>query len=361
MTRLLLTFVFLLCSQPVLAKQPISMLFVNPSLPGEPFWQRVEAITRAAATELGVELEVIYGEGNRIIQLQQLEKYLAYRATPDYVLLINYPSGAEQTLTLLDKYKVKHITLERTLSGPELQAVGKPKQRFPYWLGEIHHNNEQAGFDLAKALYQQAKNKGHNQIYPILINGHYGAESELRQAGAERFFKQQNIAIQQVVYAGWSKKQAMDKATKLLKRYPDTNLIWSASDLMAMGAIAAPNLREQVVVGGFDWLSDSFALIHRGKLNASVGGHFMMGAWALISAYDHFHGHPFWSEHDEIAFDLSVVTKDNITQYQWIADEVTWQRLDYTSMSLVTQPQQTYQFSLAWLAANSIPSVKAGQ
>ncbi|TMO90578.1 sugar ABC transporter substrate-binding protein, partial [Pseudoalteromonas sp. S3178] len=79
--------------------------------------------------------------------------------------LINYPGGAEESLKLLEKYGINHITLEETISGPERLAIGNPKEHYKYWLGEVHHDNDQAGYDLAKKLYQQAKTNGHETIY----------------------------------------------------------------------------------------------------------------------------------------------------------------------------------------------------
>ncbi|RZG12597.1 sugar ABC transporter substrate-binding protein [Pseudoalteromonas sp. CO342X] len=328
------------------AKQSLNVLFVNPSVPGEPFWQRVQGITEAAADQFDIRLDVIYGEGNRIIQLAELKKYLSYRATPDYVILINYPGGAEESLKLLEKYGINHITLEETISGPERLAIGNPKEHYKYWLGEVHHDNDQAGYDLAKKLYQQAKTNGHETIYPIAINGHYGTESDIRSNGAKRFFDEVGVVVQQTVYAGWSKEQALDKTKKLLHRYPKTNLIWCASDLMAMGAItAAASSTSQIVFGGFDWLSDTFELIEHNEMHASVGGHFMMGAWALISVYDHYYGHPFWKDNAELAFDLSVITKENLADYYWIKSAKNWQSIDYKAMSLRGKPKEQYHFS----------------
>ncbi|GEK10486.1 ABC transporter substrate-binding protein [Pseudoalteromonas peptidolytica] len=344
--KLFVAMAFSVCSVKVSAADSINVLFVNPSLPGEPFWHRVQGATEAAAEQLGIRLNVIYGEGNRIIQLSELTKYLNYRATPDYVILINYPGGAEESLRLLEKYEINHITLEQTISGPEKLAIGNPKEIYKYWLGELHHDNDKAGYVLAKQLYLQAKSKGHKEIYPVAINGHYGTESDIRSGGASRFFAEVGVALQQTVYAGWSKEQAFEKTKKLLSRYPKTNLIWCASDLMAMGALtAAGENNNRAVFGGFDWLNDTFELIRDDDLHASVGGHFMMGAWALVSIYDHHNGHSYWQNNSELAFDLMVLTKENLDSYHWIKSAKNWHSIDYKAMSLIDKPDARYQFS----------------
>ena len=41
------------------------------------------------------------------------------------------------------------------------------------------------------------------------------------------------------MYASWNKQESENKVSRLLQRYPDTNVIWCASDLMAQGALEA--------------------------------------------------------------------------------------------------------------------------
>ncbi|KZN61170.1 hypothetical protein N473_22775 [Pseudoalteromonas luteoviolacea CPMOR-1] len=344
----ILTLVFSYVSQ---AKSNFSVLFVNPSLEGEPFWGKVQKITEKAAAQLDVNIDVIYGDGNRHIQLAELKKYLDYRASPDYVILMLYPGGAEQTLTMLNNYGIKFITLEQTITGLEKEEIGFPKKRFEHWLGEIYFDNYQAGYDLAKSLHQKVLADGHKgQVNGLAINGHYGSESDKRNQGAADYFKEHNINLQQTVHASWSKEQAYSKTKRLFKRYPQTHIIWSASDLMAMGAQTAvrqlvKNNADKVAIGGFDWLPDSLGLIEQGTLTASVGGHFMMGGWALVSLFDFHHGAKYWLENNAITFHLSAITSDNVDEYLWISSSPDWSKLNYKDLSILDSTSKSYNFS----------------
>ncbi|WMN58424.1 ABC transporter substrate-binding protein [Pseudoalteromonas xiamenensis] len=327
-------------------EHPMSVVMVNPSVKDDPFWRKVEQLTQEAATQLGVHFEVIYGEGNRFAQLDVLKRYLEYRATPDYLILINYPGGAEQSLSMLSKYNIKFVTLEQTISGAERTAIGHAGEHFENWLGEIYHDNFKAGYLLAKTLTQTLQ-QPKEHVKPILINGHYGSESDARSDGAKAYFKEQGIDVAQTVFAAWSKDQAMEKTEKLMKRYPDTNLIWCASDLMALGSETA--LRQSastanVAIGGFDWLDDALIYIKKGKLSASVGGHFMMGAWALLSLYDYHHGNPYWSTHQKMVFDLEAITKENIDQFNGLQQPKEWEKIDFRALTLTHSGLKEYQF-----------------
>ncbi|MBQ4835089.1 ABC transporter substrate-binding protein [Pseudoalteromonas luteoviolacea] len=334
-----------------MAKSNFSVLFVNPSLEGEPFWGKVQKITEEAAAQLDINIDVIYGDGNRHIQLAELKKYLDYRASPDYVILMLYPGGAEQTLSMLNNYGIKFITLEQTITGLEKEEIGIPKKRFEHWLGEVYFDNYQAGYDLARALHLSVVASGHKgQVNGLAINGHYGSESDKRNQGAAAYFREHKINLQQTVHASWSKEQAYSKTKRLFKRYPDTHLIWSASDLMAMGAQTAvrqlvKDSSKKVAIGGFDWLSDSLSLIDEDILSASVGGHFMMGGWALVSLFDFHHGVPYWLTNSAITFNLSSITKDNVNEYLWISTTPDWSKVNYRGLSILDTKIKEYDFS----------------
>lgn len=323
-----------------------SVLLVNPSIPDDPFWNKVQYVAQQAANQLGIQLNVIYGDGNRFAQLEELKKYLDYRATPDYLILINYPGGAEQSLSLLSKYNIPFVTLEQTITGSEKETIGRPGEYYKNWLGEIYHDNFHAGYQLAETL-THSLNFSNEQVKPILINGHYGSESDVRSDGAKAFFQEHNIDVLQSVFAGWAKDQAFEKTLKLIKRYPEANLIWSASDLMALGsetALRNENLGHPVAIGGFDWLDDALMMIEKDKLSASVGGHFMMGAWALISLFDHHRQHSYWQTHQSLVFHLSVITKANLSQFKALNKKQDWSDFDFRALTLTHSKLSEYPF-----------------
>ncbi|TMN73319.1 sugar ABC transporter substrate-binding protein [Pseudoalteromonas sp. S1727] len=350
----ILVFVFSAAAKGAAA---ISILFVNPSVEGEPFWTKVQKIMAVAAGQHNVKLDVIYGEGNRYIQLAELKKYLKYRATPDYVVLLNYPAGAEQSMSLLEEFGVKFITLEQTIAAAEKAAIGEPQQIYKNWLGEIYHDNFKAGKLLAKALISKA----HQQAltpHVVAINGHYGSESDSRSAGLMDYLTQYNLKLNQIVYANWSKMEAMTKTEKLIQRYPNINVIWTASDLMALGAFTAIKERKQpFLIGGFDWLRDNILLIKQKKLTASVGGHYLMGGWALTTLVDHHNGHLFWQNNTKIEIDLAVITQDNINQYDYLIDITDWSFLDFKQLSLLETNQSSYRFDVAQLRKDTLQNI----
>ncbi len=103
---------------------------LNPSIKNDPFWHKIEIITKQAATELNYELSVIYGQGTRYFQLEELKKYFAQNPVPNYVILMNYPGHALLTMEYLKNYRVKIITLEQTITNEKRVAIGKPGENY---------------------------------------------------------------------------------------------------------------------------------------------------------------------------------------------------------------------------------------
>ena len=333
-------------SLPLFAKQTI--LFVNPSTKADPFWHKVELISQHAAKQLGFDMKVIYGEGNRHIQIKELKKYLQHQKKPDFAVLILYPGGAIETLNTLEKYQLPSITLEQTISGDEKRKILEPGNKYKFWLGQVYHDNYAAGYSLAKTLHESLKNKQHAKA--VLINGHYGSESDMRAKGAFDYFNRHNVEVAQEVYAAWSREVAAEQVNSLLKRHINIKIVWSASDMMALGALDTCNKvcseDEQIVIGGFDWLSVSLEKIQKGEIQASIGGHFMMGAWALVSIFDNIKKHPYWKNSHNVLIPMDVITQENIQDYLWVRDQTNWSEIDYRAKSLHLSKQSSYQLYL---------------
>jgi len=296
----------------------IQLLLVNPSIISDPFWQKIEQVTKQAAKELNIELAIIHGQGTRYFQLEELKKYFKQNSAPDYIVLINYPGHAKLSMDFLQKQKVKIITLEQTITKEEKAIIGEPGEKYKNWLGEIYFNNSSAGYKLAKGLIHTAKRMN---ITPVVagISGHYGSESSLRNNGLQTAINESGAHLTQIVHAGWSAEDAYKKTHKLLKRYPNINIIWCASDLMALGAVKAIEESDKqvgidVLIGGFDWTAQGIKSIQENKLTASIGGHFIMGALAVMAIYNEEHGlnHDLFVSEQQNSFELALISQENI-------------------------------------------------
>ncbi|MDO6428596.1 ABC transporter substrate-binding protein [Thalassotalea sp. 1_MG-2023] len=331
----------------------INVTFVNPSVPGTPFWDRVTAVAKAAAEDLSINLTIVYGKDNRIYNFKAIEQVIAADNKPDYLIFMPYDGNAVNTFERLEQAKIPFVTIERTLKKYEQTMIGFPQEKFTYWLGEVFHDNVFAGKLLATELIKQAKKQQSNKnIVAIGLAGSFSGESNERTQGLELAVEETNgVSLVQVVPAIWSRERSRNIIFQLNARFGHIDIAWAASDGMALGILDSidsgyKGLNANMIIGGVDWTEEGLKEIENGRIAASVGGHFMQTAWALIKLYDHHHGKSFFKPGDlGKTYDLEAITRDNIEQYKVLTQKVDWQQIDFSTFSLINNEKTSYDFS----------------
>lgn len=332
------------CLLPFFVMARPSVLFVNPSLISDPFFMQVEALARIAAHQLDLDLTIINGDANRLLQQQKLADYLQ-KHKPDYAIVQPYTGAGVQLMELLAKYPVKIVTLEHMWQPEEMPKVGRPGEHYPHWLAELYFDNVQASLQLTLALQQACPDA--DQL--IGINGMINYETDRRAEGVYQAMRQRGGTVHQLVNGKWDRQLAGTQSQQLLRRYPQSRLIWAASDWMALGVLDMldPATASQYCIGGFDWIPDVQKAIAQGKIQASVGGHFTMAAFALVLIYDHVHGKLVPPIPDVPLLQLDILTQRNLAAYQPLLRAGQWQQVDFRQFSMKHNPsQQHYNFSV---------------
>lgn len=162
--------------------------------------------------------------------------------------------------------------------------------------------------------------------------------------------RQRGGVVEQIVNGKWERPIAAAQVEQLLRRYPQTQLIWTASDWMALGVIDSlekfPDQR--FCVGGFDWLPQSQYALQKGTLTASAGGHFAMAAWAMVLIYDDVRGKLPKPMPDIPLLQLEILTAKNLPLYQPLLRAGQWQFVDFKAFSQSSRrtPRANYPFTL---------------
>jgi PAS domain S-box-containing protein len=87
---------------------------------------------------------------------------------------------------------------------------------------------------------------------------------------------------------------------------------------MALGvlkAIKELGLEEKIVVGGVDWDKAAQEAILNGRMDVSVGGHFLDGAWAAVLLYDYLNGIDFANERLQFESPMVGITRANLKKF----------------------------------------------
>ena len=343
--RLLISFLLLLTASLANAGSRPSAVFLSPD--DSRFWQLVAGFMEAVAEDLEVDLEVQYDrESHRFSYLRMAKEVLSRDDRPDYLLFMCKEHVTESMLRLADGAGVKTFTFNTDVPDAARASIGMPRTVLPGWLGHLSPDNIAAGRPLVTLLGRQAEQLGlaaEPSIPMVALSGtRDSSAAKDRDGGLLAAAVQQRSQLLQLVSANWSGALAREKTEILLKRYPNTVSIWSASDGMALGAIEAARDAGRfpganLLVGSIDWQPEALEKIREGELLVSLGRHFMGGGLALLLLHDYHLGRDFADMSPDYVFryQLKPATRDNIDQVQRITDPENWSAVDFRRFSRI--------------------------
>lgn len=352
---LLGAFFSLVLSSGCLAADNMSVAFLNPGGEGDAFFDMMAEFMQATADDLGVDLEVIYCDRDHIKMHDEGMKLLNRSRLPEYLILVNEKNAAAELLSMASNKGVKVALVNEGLQSRDKKRLGSPGQVLKNWVLEFLPDDFQAGRMLADALIAKARALGLKDrsglVKVVGIAGTYQTGSSSNRVEGLRAAVRRNpdAMLLQVVPAYWEEAKAAEVASGLLGRYPGTNVIWAASDLMAKGAHAAfhegDGDAENHITGGIDWAEFALHEVKDGRLAATVGGHFMDGGWALVMLYDLHHGNVLPSV--RFSSDFSLITEENVNEYLRYFGDHDWSVIDFTRFSKHRNARlEAYRFGL---------------
>lgn len=329
--------------------------FLNPGSSAGAFFGKMVAFMRVVAGQLGIDLEVLDCHRNRSRMIAGGKALVRRSPRPDYLLLVNKQNIALEILPQACAAGIRVMLVNEGGMAFDAEALGRPRERFDLWLGEVVPDDERAGRLLAESLIAAARAgarpAGDGLLHVAGLAGGYTSVSILRVGGLRQaVMEAENLSFHGVAPADWQQARAAELTAELLARYPETAVVWAASDVMARGAIEAVAASgrlpgRDVFVGGIGWAPLVPGMIRRGELSASVGGHFMDGAWALIMLWDLHQGRDF--ETLQTTSSGVLLTRDNLDDYTGFFDEKQWREADLTRLSRVRNPTlESYDFAV---------------
>ncbi len=349
----------------VAAAKPIKMVFLSPDPEATAFWADVGNFMRAVANDLGIDFEVVYSKG--ITSTYSIKKdgfrILNSPDKPDFFLTGYWVGVSDKFIKMASERDIKVLLFNTVISKEEHNKVGRPREKYSSWLGHLIPDDLTAGYRLADLLFTQAESQQlitkDNKIQMIGLSGDRSSTvARDRNAGMERRLNATNddAVMHEMVFAQWSRISAEITISELMLKYPKTNIIWSATDDMALGASDALKKMgivpgKHVLLGGTDWTDEGVQAVKSGELVATMGGHFMEGGWAMILAYDYYHGHDFKDTMGvEINTAMQEITRDNVNEYYEAFGDRNWDKIDFRKFSKAYNKKlKQYDFSLKGL------------
>lgn len=292
MLKVLFTCVWLLGPAFCGMAQAASVVFLNPGTSTETYWVSYAQFMQAAAKDLGLDLRVRYGERDPHNTLAQAREALQGSERPDYLVLVNEQYAAPQILRMAQGSGVKLLVVNSALTADQVRLLGA--RDGINLIGSLVADDEEAGYLMLKDMLRQ-----HGRVAPgesLDLLAFSGIKTTpvalLRERGMHQALAEHpEVRLRQLVYGEWSRERAFEQATQLFKRYPQTALVWSANDQMALGAMQA--FQDSGRLPGKDALfsavNSSPEILQarlNGRLSSLVAGHFTVGGWAMVLIHD---------------------------------------------------------------------------
>jgi ABC-type sugar transport system substrate-binding protein len=341
----------------------VSVVFLNPGKSDEAYWVAAAQSMQVAADSLGMQLEVQYAERDHL-RVLDLARALVARARPqrpDYVVFSNDNATGGELLRIFDGSGVKCFMAFSRLSAAEEAQLGGPRQRFKGWIGALEPVAADAGYLTAKALIEHGRSaRAHaadGKLHMLALAGDRSTPSSVRrnQGMLHAVAEAGDVVLDQMVYSAWKRDKAAEQAEWLYLRYPSARLVWSGSDQMAFGAMQALEKRggtpgKSMWFSGVNTSEEALEAVKSGRFTALAGGHFMVGAWALVMLYDYHHGRDFSDEGLQLERPMFVVFTPAMAQKFQDRFGQHYNSIDFRRFSKALNPKQLqYSFGFAQL------------
>jgi ABC-type sugar transport system substrate-binding protein len=332
--------------------------FINPSGPPE-FWRLVSVTMRAAAAEFGIDVDERQSDRSFDKAIAIARDFLNQRPPPDYLIATNDVGAGGEVIRLADAAGVPLILLNNDVDEKQWPEYGEPRTKYRHWLGTIVPNHEGGGYGIAEAILIEAvRIKKSRPLKLLAVAGELDTPaSNHRVLGMKRaiavlrkLLGPDSVALADIGNLDWSEKTARTWVHQFAQKGPRIDALWAANDPMALGASAA--LREagykpgvDVMVGGLNWSEAAVERVLKGEMVLTHGGHFLVGAWAMVILRDYHDGRDFAEEDVRLQFPMGAFDLPVARRFPEIG-KVDWRRVDFTRFSKTRNPAVTrYNFT----------------
>jgi ABC-type sugar transport system substrate-binding protein len=337
------------------------VFFVN-STPDSPFWLSQVNYATAVAQALDMQLSVVYIPNKYIDRFgvfDFISNYLQKSPkVPDLIVSALWLGAEEKLLMLMDQQKIPLISINAHLTDRHLAVLGKPRGRFPLWLGHVSADDVKVGNLMAEYLIQDitASRNGEAEqaINLFAFSGlAFTSASQQREQGLQSAVNtHKNVHLFNVVHANWDKDLAYTMMPIILKRHDDIDGYWIASDIMTFGVLQG--LKElgnpsSAILASVDWSPAMVDFIESGDVRVSFGGHFIEAGIAMTLYKDYVNVADFADLTGTLIYvEMSKLEKANVKTLGAFLKKPKWESQVLRRNSRFYNPQFTrYSFNAA--------------
>lgn len=265
--------------------KPREIVFINPGNDSG-FWGEVSAVMRSASRQLGISVEVLHSDRDRLVMLALAEEVAEREHRPDIAIVVNELEQGSAMLRALTSAGIPVYFLLNSLTEDQLTEISKETGYVPSLIGSIAADNWTAGYEMVVELADDLAAAADRPANVLAILGDDVTPGALeREAGMRAAIEARaSLNLVRTFSVLWDPEIAFERVKTALDLI-EIDAIWAANDeigIAARRAVDACGRRcDDVLIAGMNWSREGIEAVRRGEFTSSHGGHFLAGGIAL--------------------------------------------------------------------------------
>jgi len=315
----------------------------------EKFWGSFSELAKAAANDLGAQLDIHVSSGSPQRMLEQVRSVTENGV--DGILFFDYQGIGE---TILQQTEATH-TPAMLVNAGLLNEKLVPRNDYRSWIGSVTPNDREAGIRLTTHLIEAARRKGIDQFNILAFTGNTELPMLRRLEGLSSVIgARDDVHLLRTVGFNDGDERIIQAFDDALQKYPEINVIWTFSDDLAL-LLARHHQhlggKRPMVFGGINWTSAAMSAVREGLIDVDMGGHLFDGAQAVILLNDYLNGHDFGDQAISWQSAMVAATPRDVDRYEYMLSLP--ERIDYRALSRTYTPSlKQLRFDLDAIAAS---------
>ena len=200
-----------------------------------------------------------------------------------------------------------------------------PQEDYKQYISFIGPDDADAGYNMACNLFDNATPDEDGTLYVGVVQGTPGtAVATNREVGFDKALdeytndKGMKIEVVGRVNGDFAAETSLSATEDLLQKSDKINGIWAANGGTATGVMAACKNAglepgKDITIVGMDLNSSNVEAVANGELQYDIGGHWLVGGYAVIQMYDYLNGCKI--ETPKTILKLLPITKDTVDKF----------------------------------------------
>jgi|GEM_PF-3218102 len=306
-----------------------------------------------AARDLGITLDTFSME----LDLAKMERELnrcVETFKPDVFICQGGSESARFIVQFGELKKIPTITMNTGFLPSD--DMGKPREKYRFWIGDIHPDDIDVGYRQGVLLSQEALKRWPAPVDMIAFTGiGFDQASQTRVAGLKQALEKFPVVkLRQVFTTRYMSFLAAEKFILVKKsRYRETRVVWTVCDSIALGVARGARKMglvpgRDIIICGTDWTAGGLKGVEEGDVFLSAGGHYLEGAWTMVLIHDYFRGKDFAREKTTFVTPMYMVTTKDVLSYKKIRSREYIDTLDFKRYSKIYDESiEQYRFDAA--------------